>query len=160
VRHVSRQRGLGTYAAGVLTGIGRRWRAAVAVGVFGLLLAGSLWGTDDHFPFGPFSMYAGVNDPDGTTTRTRLMATTETGEYVFVPAAAIGLRRAEVEGQIPRFVERPELLADVATAHSRVRPHEPRYVEVELISREFRLRDSRSTGYRDRILAVWRARSP
>lgn len=35
------------------------------------------------------------------------------------------LRRAEIKGQVPRFIQNPSLLGEVARAHDRRRPHEP-----------------------------------
>lgn len=144
--------------ARALTPGGRRVRAgATAVGL-GLLLAGSVWGSDDHFPFGPFRMYAGRNPTTGTVHSTTLHAVTATGAVVRVPDAATGLRRAELEGQLPRFQAHPELLADIATAHARRRPHEPAYVEVRIVQRRYTVRDRRVRGSTDVVLGRWRRR--
>src|SRR5918993_875082 len=56
----------------VLSPVGRMVRVVVTVIAGALLLAGTVWGTDDHFPFGPFSMYAGVNPPNEPAPDTRV----------------------------------------------------------------------------------------
>ena len=40
--------------------------------VLGLLLAGTVWGDDDAFPFGPFRMYSTRNDPNAPVISTRV----------------------------------------------------------------------------------------
>lgn len=140
-----------------LTGWGRGWRSAMAVLVGVLLLWGTLWGNDDDFPFGPFRMFSTRNNPDGIVRAARVEAVDTSGRQLVVPDAATGLRRAEIEGQIPRFVQNPSLLGEVARAHDRRRPHEPSYSEVRVVERMHQLRDGGPTGeYVDRVVAVWR----
>ncbi|HWC66785.1 MAG TPA: hypothetical protein VG478_01860, partial [Acidimicrobiales bacterium] len=118
-----------------MTAVGRRLRMALAAGVVTLLLAGTFVGQDDDFPFGPFRMYATRQRLDGRTSWYRIEAVTATGEAVFVPGAAYGLRRAELEGQIPRFVADPALLGELAVAHAARRPDAPALVEIRLVRR-------------------------
>ena len=108
-----------------LTGWGRGWRTAIAAAVGALLLLGTFRGDDDDFPFGPFRMFSTRNNPDGIVRAARVEAVDTSGRRLVVPDAATGLRRAEIEGQIPRFIQNPSLLGEVARAHGRRRPHEP-----------------------------------
>ena len=140
----------------MLSATGRRLRAAATALGVALLLAGTVRGSDDAFPFGPFRMYAGVNDPNGVANSARVEAVRADGRVVRVPDAATGLRRAEIEGQLPRLVANPDLLRALAVAHSRRRPHEPRFVEVRVVNRVFQLRDGRTVGFTDHVLASWK----
>jgi len=144
-------------AATELTGGARRARLAVAAVVCGLLLAGTAWGQDDHFPFGPFRMYATRQRLDGTTSWYRLEATTVEGQRIFLPGSAYGLRRAELEGQIPRFVTDPGLLGELASAYEVRRPDGPDLAEVHLVKWRQRLEGGRPSGEpTSETVATWR----
>ncbi len=135
---------------------GRRGRLAVTALVFAVLLLGTVRGQDDDFPFGPFRMYATRQSLDGTASWYRIEAVTDRGELVFVPGAAYGMRRAELEGQIPRFVARPALLGELALAYERRRPRVPRLVEIHLVKRRQRLQHGKPAGKpSDRVVASW-----
>src|SRR5262245_2140926 len=101
-----------------LTPGARRSRVAVTLVGLLLLLAGSLWGSDDHFPFGPFSMYAGVNRLDDPAPDTRVEGTDTTGATVLLTEANTGIKRAEIEGQIDRLRKEPRLLNSILTAYA------------------------------------------
>lgn len=142
----------------MLTATGRRARSAVTVSIVALTLLGTFVGDDDDFPFGPFKMYAGRDDPNGLVPDTRVEAVDSSGRLRVVDERSTGLRRAEIEGQAERFRAQPELLAALATAHARLRPDEPRLVEIRVVERLFRLQDSRPTGeQREQVLARWQA---
>ncbi len=135
---------------------GRRGRlAATAVGA-ALLLAGTVVGQDDHFPFGPFRMYATRDAPDGTVRSLRVEAVDATGRVLVVPDTATGLRRAEIEGQGSRFVADPDLLGAVSRAHDRLHPGQPAYEVVRVVATDTVLRNSRPSGVlREQVLATW-----
>lgn len=142
----------------MLTGTGRHVRSAITALLVVLVLAGTFVGDDDDFPFGPFKMYAGRDDPDGLVPDTRVEALDSAGRLRVVDERSTGLRRAEIEGQAERFRAQPELLAGLATAHARLRPDEPRLVEIRVVERLYQLRDSRPTGQqREQVLARWLA---
>ena len=141
----------------MLTGAGRRARTAVTVAVAALVLVGTFVGTDDDFPFGPFRMYSTRDDPDGTVVSTRVEAVDTGGTLRVVDERSTGLKRAEVEGQVERFVADPDLLGALSRAHDRLRPTEPSFVEVRVVERVFELEDSRPTGQeRERVVVTWR----
>lgn len=81
-----------------------RWRALLpflTLLVAGATVAGSLWWTDDAFPFAPFRMFSHANDPDGVVRSMRFEAELASGERIRLEASAVGLRRAELEEQTP-----------------------------------------------------------
>ena len=114
--------------------------------VLALLLAGTLWGTDDHFPFGPFKMYAGRAGPDGEVHSTRVVGLTAAGEEVRLSGGQVGLRRAEFEGQLPRLEQQPELLGLLAESFAERNPTAPELVSVQVVTRSFELHDGVQTG--------------
>ena len=141
----------------VLTAAGRRARVAVTLVLAVLTLAGTFVGQDDDFPFGPFRMYSTHDDPNGTVISTRVEAVDASGRVRVVDERSTGLKRAEVEGQVGRFRDRPELLGALSRAHDRLRPDEPPYVEVRVVERVYELRDSRPTGVEsERVVVSWR----
>jgi hypothetical protein len=140
----------------VLTATGRRLRLGVSAVVFGLLIAGTVAGQDDAFPFGPLRMYSTRDDPDGLVVSTRVEAVDTTGRVLVVPDTATGLRRAEIEGQVRRFRADPALLAEISRAHDRLHPDQPSYDAVRVVERRYRLRDSRPTGDQtEQVVAQW-----
>jgi hypothetical protein len=141
----------------VLTAAGRRARVGITLVLAALTLAGTAVGQDDDFPFGPFRMYSTRDAPDGTVVSTRVEAVDVAGRLQVVDERSTGLRRAEVEGQVRRFRDDPELLGALSAAHDRLRPDEPPYAEVRVVERVYQLRGSRPTGQEsERVVASWR----
>ena len=97
-----------------LSPTGRRVRLAATAVVLALLLGGTLWGNDSEFPFGPFRMYSTRADPDRPVVSTGVVGVTADGDEVRLSGGAVGPRRAEFEGQLPRMQEEPELLGLLA----------------------------------------------
>lgn len=144
--------------APALTTSGRivRW-AGVGI-VLALVVAGTLYGQDDHFPFGPFRMYATANDGNRPVKSTRMEGVRADGDRVRLSGGAMGMRRAEIEGQLPRLTHDPQLLGALATAYAERHPDAPKIVEIEIIQRDYELADREPTGkFTDRVLARWRA---
>ena len=134
----------------------RRVRGMVTIAAVLLLLAGTAWGQDDHFPFGPFKMYARATKTTGRITWPRLEGTDATGRVRNVLAGDVGLRRAELEGQLPRLRQDPELLGALAQAwHSR-HPGRPELVKLRLLARSQPIVDSAPVGEPiERLLVAW-----
>jgi hypothetical protein len=126
--------------------------------VLAALLAGTAWGDDEHFPFGPFRMYSTRNDPNGTVMDVRLRATTSRGEEILLRARAFGLRPAEVDGLINRFADDSKLAAYLAKAYANLN-RKPRLDRLEVIRGIYRLEDSRAVRYHEKTYGVW-SRSP
>lgn len=134
---------------------GRRLRIVVVAAGLALLLLGTLWGSDDHFPFGPFRMYAGGGPINGTVAVTSVQARTADGRLVEVPETVSGLRPAEVEGRLDQFVKRPDLLQDIAAVHARRRPNESPYVGVSVVQRRHEIQDRRVMRVDSTIVVTW-----
>ncbi|MBN1093648.1 hypothetical protein JKP75_14440 [Blastococcus sp. TML/M2B] len=132
---------------------GRRRRLSAVLIVLGLLLAGTVWGDDDAFPFGPFRMYSTRNDPNAPVISTRAVGVTAAGEEIKLSGGQVGLRRAEFEGQIQRLRAHPELLGLLADAWTEDHPDAPELVAVQVVHRKFGLSDGRPTGdYTDTVV--------
>lgn len=123
-----------------------------------LLLAGTVWGQDDHFPFGPFRMYAGSNPPNDPAPDTRVEGIDRTGNLVPLDEGDTGIRRAEIEGRQGRYAADPARLREVATAYAERHPGAPDLVEVRIVIRWHEVRAGRPTGkYADETVVRWQA---
>ena len=129
---------------------------AMTVLVLAALLAGTAWGDDDHFPFGPFRMYSTTNELDGTVNAIHFRATNAAGERLEPRSQDFGMRPAEINGQVSRFRSDPSLMEHLATAYSRLHPDAPPLVEIELRYGLHQLRDGRPVSYSEESLATWR----
>jgi hypothetical protein len=102
-------------------------------------------------------MYAGHYPPDGVITSNSLMARTADGRDVVVTEADTGLTRAEMEGELFSFTAHPGRLASLAQAFHRRHPGAPRYVEMWIAQRRWRLHKRAVVGQSTVILARWHA---
>jgi hypothetical protein len=140
-----------------ITSRGRAVRVGVTVLAALALLGGTIWGSDDMFPFGPFRMYAGVNPPNEPAPDPRIEGTTLDGAVIALGEKETGLRRAEVEGQQELFVNDPSRLREVVAAYDRRHPSGPRLAEIRYVMRLHEIKSSRPTGkWSDSVLASWR----
>ncbi|SCF04276.1 hypothetical protein GA0070558_12270 [Micromonospora haikouensis] len=131
--------------------------AATALGLV-VLLAGTVWGSDDDFPFGPFRMYSTSDPPDAAAPDTRVEGVDRTGAVVDLGQDATGIRRAEIEGQQSRYVEDPARLRRVADAYAERHPDAAALVEVRIVIRWYGIADARPTGrWTDETVVSWRA---
>jgi hypothetical protein len=125
-----------------------------AAAVLLLLAAGTVWGDDEHFPFGPFRMYSTRNDPNGTVNVVKIRARTVTGEIVSLRPRTLGLRPAEVNGQITRHVDDSVLAAKLARAY-RAFDREPPLAKLWLLHGFHQLRDGRAVDYWEEVRGTW-----
>jgi hypothetical protein len=126
---------------------GRRGRMAGVLIVLALLLAGTFWGDDDNFPFGPFRMYSTKQELDGEVRATAVEGLTPDEGWIELPFEAFGLRRADVEGQLDRFARSPtEILAAMAVAYDRLNPDEGRFLAFRLREHTFDLENGLEAG--------------
>jgi hypothetical protein len=140
---------------GVLTAAGRRVRGLATAIVIALLLAGGLWGDDDHFPFGPMRMYSTTNAPSGRVQVIRFEGVTEDGQTVDITTGSFAMRPAEIDGQMDRFRSDPGLLRHLVTAYERISGDEIRLVELRLVIGVHTLRNRRSVSYSEDVVARW-----
>ena len=139
-----------------LTTTGRRVRVSVTIAFLALLLAGTFWGQDDDFPFGPFRMYSTAPDPNGAAKDTRVEGVDATGAVVAITEGNSGIRRAEIEGQQGAYEADPSRLSRIADAYAEHTPGAPELREIRIVIRWHLVEDSRPTGtYRDEIVADW-----
>jgi hypothetical protein len=141
----------------ILSSSSRRLRVAITLVAAALLLAGTVWGSDDAFPFGPFRMYAGINGANADAPDPRVDGVDATGALVPLTERSSGLRRAEVEAHQAQYAANPALLQPVAQAYATRNPSAPRLAEVRLVVRWHEVRASWPTGrFRDETPATWR----
>ena len=139
-----------------LTTRGRRVRVAATIAALMLLLAGTFFGQDDHFPFGPFRMYSTAPDPHGAAKDTRVEGVDATGAVVAITEANSGIRRAEIEGQQAAYEADPARLSRIADAYAEHTPGAPALREIRIVIRWHLVENSRPTGtYKDEIVADW-----
>ncbi|GAB1691866.1 hypothetical protein [Krasilnikovia sp. M28-CT-15] len=139
-----------------LTSAGRRVRLACTLAVVLLVLAGTFWGQDDDFPFGPFRMYSTAPGPDDAARDTRVEGQDTTGRTIVLTEANTGIRRAEIEGQQQAYMADPARMSRIATAYLQHTPGAAPLRRVQIVVRWHGVRDSRPTGtYRDEIIANW-----
>ena len=140
-----------------LTATGKKLRVAVTAAFLALLLAGTAVGDDEHFPFGPFRMYSTRNELDGQVNAARVRITTQEGELdLSIEPRSFGLRRAEIEGQIPRIVEDPDLLEHLGHAYENIHPG-VRAESVELYFVITDLEGGRPVSEMEKTIATWTA---
>ncbi|MEJ3748737.1 hypothetical protein WEI85_36355 [Actinomycetes bacterium KLBMP 9797] len=137
-----------------LTATGRIGRLVATLVAGALLIAGTAWGQDDHFPFGPFRMYSTAPGPDDPAPDTRVEGVDTTGAVVLLTERNTGIRRAEIEGQMPAYRSEPARLRQVADAYASHNPGASALVEVRIVTREEGVKDSRPTGTHEDVLVV------
>ena len=140
----------------MLTATGRRLRLGGLFAAVVLLLLGTLVGTDDDFPFGPFRMYATADPADGQVLSTTLEAVTADHQVVSVGEADVGLRRAEYEGQLSRLT--PAVLAQLVAVHAHRRPEDPPWVALRVVQAAYALHHGEPSTRSRRVLTAWPAR--
>jgi len=87
--------------------------AAVVVGLT-LVVAGTVNGQDDDFPFGPFRMYSTRDNPNGQVSELRVQLLLASGVVQDVTNASGAPRRAELEGRVGDLAAHPAELAKLA----------------------------------------------
>ena len=135
--------------------VGRAVRAAAVVAVAALALAGSVYGQDDDFPFGPFRMYSTTDDPNKPVVEILVFATDAHAKRFELNENNSGVRRAEVEGQLAKFVNNLSLEAAMADAWNQRHPADP-VGRVDIVQRAHDLSHGSPTGrITDTVLASW-----
>lgn len=134
----------------------RRWSATTLAVV--ALVAGTFWGDDDNWPFGPFRMYSIRNRLDGRIRAARVEMTFADGSRLQskIDAGTFALKRAEVEGQIDRFERDPSLLRNLALTYERLHPDEQDVVGIRLYYEITTLEGGRPAGLPTIVtMATW-----
>lgn len=141
-------------------GTAARRRRGVATAIVGaLLVGGSAVGSDDWFPLGPFRMFTNRAGPAGRVRVVHLVATDATGAVRTLGSGDVGLRHAELEGQLDRIRADPALLAAVAGAYASVHPGRPPLVEIDVREEVRRVEGGRlADEVEERTVAEWEQR--
>jgi hypothetical protein len=144
-------------ADGGLSRRGRAVRSVAAVVFIGLAAYGSVRGHDAMFPFGPMSQYDQYVPPDGTVGSITVWADTTAATRIKVPldAAGVGVKRADIEAQLPKILADPSLLRTISTAQRRLHPKQPQYVRLFVIDTVTQLHDREPVGVTSRTLLTW-----
>ena len=134
---------------------GRGARLLITGALVSLTVLGTVRGVDDDFPFGPLRMYATAHRPDAPVDDTWPWARDERGREILLDQTAMGIRRAEIEGQLPSFVRQPTRLRLLADAYEARNHGAPRIESVEIRTRRILMHQGKPTG---RVHVVVRAR--
>ena len=128
---------------------GRAWRVGVALAGIAALTHGTVADSDDYFPFGSMAQYASAHDLNGQVRSVYMLADTESGRRrvpVALHATGTGIGRAEVEGQLGRFLADPSLMQVIADAYRALHPDRDQYTTLYLMRDTYQLRDGYQTG--------------
>ncbi|MEU8345581.1 hypothetical protein SAMN05443665_101662 [Actinomadura meyerae] len=139
----------------------RLWRSLSGAAVVGALCYTSAYGSNDDFPLGPMTQFAfSVKNDGGVIGSYWLEADTAAGEHVKLSFDAVGtgMKRAEIEGQMPRIVRDPSLLQGIADAQRRLHPEQPRFTRIYVVREIRKLEHGKvvSTSRQNRV--VWDVR--
>lgn len=144
----------------MLSAASRGARIIATLVVIGALFAGTFWGDDDNWPFGPFRMYSIRNRLDGRIKSARVDLTMSDGSKIEtqINAGTFALRRAEVEGQVDRFESEPALLRHLASTYDELHPGGTEVVGVRLLYEMTQMEEGRPRGPVEEItVATWGA---
>lgn len=130
-------------------------RAVLPVVIAGLLLAGSLVGEDDNFPFGPFRMYSTKQELDARIRALELWALTD-GRWEPIRTSEFGLRRADLEGQLGKLEQPPEVvLARLAASYPRLHDEAFPFGGLQFRQRIHQLEGGVPVDERVELIATW-----
>jgi hypothetical protein len=123
----------------------------------GLVVHGTVLGNDRDWPFGPMSQYAFRTNPDDAVHATFLQARNATGAVIPVSLSSknLGIARAEIEGQLPKFIQDPSLLRSLADSYHRIHPGEPPLEQLWLRDRVTKLHRGRVISEHVTTLVGW-----
>jgi hypothetical protein len=114
---------------------GRAVRLVLAGVFFVAVLAGSIWGDDIDFPFGPFRMYASSEAVDGPVSQYVLRGRVAERAETDLAPGDFGVRPAELEGRLGELTADCGLLGQLILAYDRRHPAGPPLVELSLVRR-------------------------
>jgi len=109
------------------------------------------------FPAGPMTQYAFYVAPSGQVDSIQVYADTTAGTHVPVhlSPSGIGVKRADIEIQLPAIERDPALLRTLAVAQQRLHPDEPQYVRLYVVDTVIPLRDRVPQKSYTKVLVAW-----
>ena len=129
------------------------WRLVVTGCIVVLLGYGTLVGNDGDWPFGPLRQYAGSTRVSSQVLLTHVYGVHPSGEVVRLNTEALGLRVAELDGQLQRLRQHPELLRPLAAIYHRTYPERERLVHLVLKRDGKVIRNRKVVGEIHRVVA-------
>jgi hypothetical protein len=146
--------------AGALTRRGRAWRLLVTMIALGAVAYGTVHGAEKMFPAGPMTQYAFYVSPNGSVDSITVTADTTAGTHVPVElnAAGVGIKRADIEIQLPRIERDPARLQAIADAQRRLHPAQPGFTRLYVVDTGVRLHDRVPGAKTSRVLVTWTVR--
>ena len=132
-----------------------RLLASAAAGV--AILYGTVTGAEKMFPAGPMTQYAFYVAPNGRVDSIQVFADTTAGTHVPVhlSPSGVGIKRADIEIQLPAIERDPSLLRTIAVAQRRLHPDQPQYVRLYVVDTMIPLRDRVPQASRTAVLVTW-----
>lgn len=109
---------------------GRGWRICAILVALVILVVGQVRNDDDLFPLGSLAQYASAQNLNGSVRSVFMTADFPVdgeneavlGQKISLNQAVVGVGRGEIEGQLQRFIEDPELLAVLGRAYVELNP--------------------------------------
>ena len=124
-----------------------------------ILTAGQFLNTNDFFPLGSLTQYATAKDLNGSVRSTCVEARfpgEEEPQRLGFNTKTIGIERGDVESQLQRVIDHPELMQSFADSYVRLHPDEPAPEEMILCRSVSRLENGIAVGEPEKqILATW-----
>ena len=136
---------------------GRVWRLVVTAAAAAAILYGTITGAEKMFPAGPMTQYAFYVAPDGQVDSIQVFADTTAGTHVPVhlSPSGVGIKRADIEIQLPAIEKNPALLRTIAVAQRRLHPDQPQYVRLYIVDTIIPLRHRVPQPSRTEVLVTW-----
>lgn len=121
------------------------------------VLYGTVAGAEKMFPAGPMTQYAFYVPPNGRVESIQVFADTTAGAHVPVhlSPSGVGVKRADIEIQLPAIERDPSLLRTLAVAQRRLHPDQPQFVKLYVVDTVIPLRDRVPQPSYTKVLAVW-----
>jgi hypothetical protein len=139
---------------------GRWLRLAVTVAAGACIVYGTVTGAEKMFPAGPMTQYAFYVAPDGQVDSIQVFADTTAGTHVPVhlSPSGIGVKRADIEIQLPAIERDPSLLRTLAVAQRRLHPSQPQYVRLYVVDTVIPLHGRVPQRSYTKVLVTWTVR--
>lgn len=121
-----------------------------------LLLLGSFFGEDHHFPFGPLRMYSTKQELDARIRVLELWGSRGEDGWVRLNALEFGMRRADLEGQLGKLAQEPSaVLARLATSYERVNGSPLPYDALQFRNKIYQLEDGEPHSESSQVIDTW-----
>src|SRR5438270_2947136 len=136
---------------------GRALRLAVTAAAVAAVVYGTVTDAEKMFPAGPMTQYAFYVPPNGAVHSIQVFADTTAGTHVAVhlSPSGVGIKRADIEIQLPAIERDPSLLRTIAVAQRRLHPDQPQYVRLYVVDTIIPLRNRVPQPSRTEVLVSW-----